>query len=34
MLTMNITKEGNELVIRLPMEQDAFDAINELTDIL
>jgi hypothetical protein len=30
MLTMNITRENNELVIRLPMEQDSYDAIDEL----
>lgn len=27
---MKITKEGKELVICLPMEQDAFDAVDEL----
>lgn len=27
---MKITREGNELVIHLPMEQDAFDVIGEV----
>jgi len=27
---MNITRENNELVIRLPLEQNSYDAIGEL----